>query len=151
MSENAIDSDSTSKPAPETAKSQGGRKEKKAKPAKKARAGNEPAKPKMDATNKKAEVITMMKRAFLGCAVSWSGLLPFSVSIVFSLIDKTSWTCRRNPVFRCQTFRKATGIFGSDTVSVPTREGSCLPRMNREHRRLSPSMGRWHRQACQRL
>jgi hypothetical protein len=64
MSENAIDSENTSKPAPDTAKPKGARKVKKAKPAKKAARGKKPAgKPKTDRTNKKAEVIGMMKRA----------------------------------------------------------------------------------------
>ena len=65
MSENGIDSESISKPAPETAKPKGGRKAgKKAKPAKKAgRAKKTTAKAKADRTNKKAEVIAMMKRA----------------------------------------------------------------------------------------
>jgi len=63
MSENAIESDSISKPAADTAKPEGS-KAKKAKPAKKAARANEPArKLKADGTNKKAEVIAMMKRA----------------------------------------------------------------------------------------
>ena len=60
MSENAIDS---IKPAPETAKPKGARKAKKAKPAKTGRSKKAAAKPKADRTNKKAEVIAMMKRA----------------------------------------------------------------------------------------
>jgi hypothetical protein len=64
MSENTIDSENISKPAPDTAKPKGTRKAKKAKPAKKAGRGKKPAsKPKADRTNKKAEVIAMMKRA----------------------------------------------------------------------------------------
>ena len=65
MSENAIDSENISKPAPDEAKPKGPRKSaKKAKPAKKAgRAKKAAAKPKADRTNKKAEVIAMMKRA----------------------------------------------------------------------------------------
>jgi hypothetical protein len=64
MSENGIDNESTSKPS-EMAKPKGARKAgKKAKPAKKpARAKKAVAKPKADRTNKKAEVIGMMKRA----------------------------------------------------------------------------------------
>jgi hypothetical protein len=64
MSENAIDSEN-SKSAPDTAKPKGARKAgKKAKPAKKAGRGKKPArKPTADGTNKKAEVIAMMKRA----------------------------------------------------------------------------------------
>ena|SRR5437763_381291 len=63
MTENAIDSEN-GKPAPETAKPKGARKAKKAKSAKKAaRAKKAAAKPKTDRTNKKAEVIAMMKRA----------------------------------------------------------------------------------------
>jgi hypothetical protein len=63
--ENAIDSESISKPVPDTAKPEGARKAgKKAKPAKKAaRAKKAGAKPKTDRANKKAEVIEMMKRA----------------------------------------------------------------------------------------
>src|SRR5579859_4424232 len=58
MSENAIDSENMSKPAPDSAKPKGARKPtKKAKPAKKAA-----AKPKADRSNKKAEVIALMKR-----------------------------------------------------------------------------------------
>jgi hypothetical protein len=65
VSENAIDSENMSKLAPETAKPKGARKPtKKAKPAKKApRAKKSASKPKTDGTNKKAEVIAMMKRA----------------------------------------------------------------------------------------
>jgi hypothetical protein len=63
MSENAIDSEN-SKPAPDAAKPKGARKAaKKAKPAKKGAPAKKPAKPKADRTNKKAEVISMMKRA----------------------------------------------------------------------------------------
>ena len=65
MSENAIDSENVSKPAPGTAKPKGARKAgKKAKPTKKASRAKKPAaKPKTDRANKKAEVIEMMKRA----------------------------------------------------------------------------------------
>jgi Protein of unknown function (DUF3489) len=65
MSDYAIDSENTSKPAPDAAKTKGARKAgKKAQPAKKAgRAKKAAAKPKADRTNKKAEVIAMMKRA----------------------------------------------------------------------------------------
>ena len=64
MSENAIDSENTGKPTPDTAKPKGPRKAKRAKPAKKARPAKKRAgKPKPDGTNKKAEVIAMMKRA----------------------------------------------------------------------------------------
>jgi hypothetical protein len=65
MSENVIDSESISKPAPDTAKPKGAHKAgKKAKPAKKtSRAKKAAGKPKVDGTNKKAEVIAMMKRA----------------------------------------------------------------------------------------
>jgi hypothetical protein len=64
MNDNAIDSENISKPA-DTAKPKGSRKPtKKAKPAKKPARGKKPAgKPKTDRTNKKAEVIEMMKRA----------------------------------------------------------------------------------------
>jgi hypothetical protein len=58
MSENGIDSGNTSKPAPDAAKPKGARKAKKAGRAKKVA-----RKPKADGTNKKAEVIAMMKRA----------------------------------------------------------------------------------------
>jgi hypothetical protein len=65
MSENAMDSENTTKQAPDTAKPKGEHKAgKKAKPAKKAaRAKKVAVKPKADRTNKKAEVIEMMKRA----------------------------------------------------------------------------------------
>ena len=65
MSENVIDSENISKPAPDTAKPKGARKPtKKAKAAKKAgRAKKAAAMPKADRANKKAEVIEMMKRA----------------------------------------------------------------------------------------
>ena len=63
MSENVIDS-ANSKPAADAAQPKGARKAKKAKPAKKAgRAKKTAAKPKADRTNKKVEVIAMMKRA----------------------------------------------------------------------------------------
>jgi hypothetical protein len=61
MSENAIDSKDISKPAPDTAKAK--RAVKRAKPTKKAGRANKTAKPKGDGTNKKAEVVAMMKRA----------------------------------------------------------------------------------------
>src|SRR5712675_51318 len=65
MSENAVDSENISKPAPDTAKPKGARKPaKKAKPVKKAGlAKKAAAKPTTDRANKKAEVIAMMKRA----------------------------------------------------------------------------------------
>ena len=64
MSENAIDSHHTSKPASDTAKPKGARKAKRAKAAKKAARPKKPAaNPKTDRANKKAEVIAMMKRA----------------------------------------------------------------------------------------
>ena len=64
MSENGVDSENTSKLAPEAARPKRERKAKKTKPAKKAgRAKKATAKPKADRTNKKAEVIAMMKRA----------------------------------------------------------------------------------------
>jgi hypothetical protein len=64
MSENASESENTSKPTPDTTKPKGARKAKKAKPAKKAGRAKKPAgKPKADRANKKAEVIAMMKRA----------------------------------------------------------------------------------------
>jgi Protein of unknown function (DUF3489) len=65
MSENAIDSENNSKPAPEAAKPKGARKHtKKAKPSKKAGHPKKASgKSKADRTNKKAEVIAMMKRA----------------------------------------------------------------------------------------
>src|SRR5580693_1417574 len=60
----SIDSENTSTPAAEVPATKGQRKAKKAKPAKKASRAKKPAsKPKADRTNKKAEVITMMKRA----------------------------------------------------------------------------------------
>ena len=60
-----IDSENTSKPESEAAAPKGGRKTaKRAKPTKKAgRAKKAASKPKADRTNKKAEVIAMMKRA----------------------------------------------------------------------------------------
>jgi Protein of unknown function (DUF3489) len=62
MSENASEIENTGKPAPETARPKAGRKA--AKPAKKAgKAKAATSKPKADRTNKKAEVIAMMKRA----------------------------------------------------------------------------------------
>ena len=64
MSENAIDSENISKPAPDTAKPKGARKAKKAKPPNKTgRAKKATSKPKADRANKKAEVIATMKRA----------------------------------------------------------------------------------------
>ena len=60
-----IDSENAGKPAPEAVQPKAGRKPAKtAKPAKKGGRGKKPAaKPKVDRTNKKAEVIEMMKRA----------------------------------------------------------------------------------------
>ena len=65
MSENIIDSQSSSKPTADTPKPKGKRKSaKKAKPAKKpARAKKRASQAKTDRTNKKADVIAMMKRA----------------------------------------------------------------------------------------
>jgi hypothetical protein len=64
MSENAIDSENISKPAPDTKPKGAHKAGKKAKPAKKAGRAKKPtSKPKADGTNKKAEVIAMMKRA----------------------------------------------------------------------------------------
>jgi hypothetical protein len=64
MSDNAIDSQNTSKPAPDVAKPKSPRKSKKAKSAKKAGRAKKPtAKPKADRVNKKTEVVAMMKRA----------------------------------------------------------------------------------------
>jgi Protein of unknown function (DUF3489) len=62
MSENVIDS--TSKPAPDTGKPKRERKPgKKAKPAKKVGRAKQASQAKGDRTNKKAELIAMMKRA----------------------------------------------------------------------------------------
>ena len=63
MSGNAIDSENISKPASDPAKPKGARKPKKANSSKKAGRVKRPAKPKEDRSNKKAEVIAMMKRA----------------------------------------------------------------------------------------
>jgi hypothetical protein len=65
MSESAVDTENSSKPAPDTAKPKDTRKAgSKAKPAEKAgRAKKAGGKLKADRTNKKAEVIAMMKRA----------------------------------------------------------------------------------------
>ena len=65
MSENPIDSDSISRPPSDPANPKGKRKPvKKTKTAKKVGLAKKPAgKPKADRTNKKAEVIAMMKRA----------------------------------------------------------------------------------------
>ena len=62
MSENAIDS-TNSKPAADAAKPNGARKAKKAKSAKKPARTKKAAGKTTDRTNKKAEVIAMMKRA----------------------------------------------------------------------------------------
>jgi hypothetical protein len=65
MSENAIDSSNIDKAAPDAAKPKSARKPSgKSKPAKKAgRAKKAVSKPKADRTNKKAEVIALMKRS----------------------------------------------------------------------------------------
>jgi hypothetical protein len=64
MSENAVDSENISKPAPDPATKGARKAAKKTKPAKKARAAKKPtAELKADRVNKKAEVIAMMKRA----------------------------------------------------------------------------------------
>jgi hypothetical protein len=60
----SIDSENTNTPTVEAPATKGARRAKKAKSGKKARAAKKPAsKPKTDRTNKKAEVIAMMKRA----------------------------------------------------------------------------------------
>jgi hypothetical protein len=65
MSESTIDSENTSKPAPDAGKPKGTHKP--VKKAKRAKRGGQPkkaaAKPNADRTNKKADVIAMMKRA----------------------------------------------------------------------------------------
>jgi hypothetical protein len=91
MSENAIDSENISKPAPEQAKPKGARKPgKKAKPAKKAaRAKKATAKPKADRSNKKAEVIAMMncgKGATLPEIVKARGWPPHTVRGFVSIL-----------------------------------------------------------------
>jgi hypothetical protein len=63
MSEDAIDSENTSKPESAAEPAKRGRQAKKAKSPKKARSAKKTAKPKADRTNKKAEVLAMMKRA----------------------------------------------------------------------------------------
>jgi hypothetical protein len=65
MSENAIDSENISKPAPDPAKPKGARKlTKKAKPAKKAGRARKPAgKPRADRANKKAEAFRACTQA----------------------------------------------------------------------------------------
>jgi hypothetical protein len=64
MSENTIDSEKISKPVPQSAKPKGARNAtNKAEPAKKVtRAKKAAGKPKADRTNKKAEVVALMKR-----------------------------------------------------------------------------------------
>ena len=94
MSENAIDSENTSKPAPEAAKPKGARKPaRKAKPAKNtARAKKAAAKPKADRTNKKAEVIAMMKRAkgaTLAEIMKETGWQPHTVRGFVSILGST--------------------------------------------------------------
>jgi len=83
MSENAIDNENISKPAPDAAKPKGARKAaKKAKTAKKAgRAKKVAGKPKADRTNKKAEVIEMMERAKgANHFAALNGLFPLAAS-----------------------------------------------------------------------
>jgi hypothetical protein len=64
MSENAIDSENTSKPAPDTKPNGASEAGGKSKLAKKAgRAKQSSANPKENRTNKKSEVLAMMKRA----------------------------------------------------------------------------------------
>ncbi len=63
MNENAIDKENISKPTPEAAQPKRDRKAKKANAAKKAGRAKKAGKPKADRTNKKAEVIALMKRA----------------------------------------------------------------------------------------
>jgi hypothetical protein len=93
MSENAIDSDNPSKATPDTAKPKGARKAgKKAKPAKKAsRAKKAVGKPNVDRTNKKAEVIEMMKRAkgaTLPEIIKATGWQPHTVRGFVSILGK---------------------------------------------------------------
>jgi hypothetical protein len=88
MSENAIDSvNATPKQAAAKPKRKPG---KKAKPPKKARAAKKPtAKPKADRTNKKAEVIAMMKRAkgaTLGEIMKATGWQPHTVRGFVSIL-----------------------------------------------------------------
>jgi len=91
MSENAIDSENIGKPAPDTAKPKGARKAgKKTKPSKKAgRAKKAASKPKADRTNKKADVIAMMKRAkgaTLGEIMRATGWQPHTVRGFVSIL-----------------------------------------------------------------
>jgi hypothetical protein len=91
MSENGIDTETTSRPALDASKPKGARKPtKKAKPAKKAGRAKKPAaKPKADRTNKKAEVIAMMKRpkgATLAEIVKATGWQPHTVRGFVSIL-----------------------------------------------------------------
>ena len=68
MTSESIESESTGKPAPEAERPKSKRKSTKtARPAKKAGRAKKAAKPKADRTNKKAEVIALMKRAKGAC------------------------------------------------------------------------------------
>jgi hypothetical protein len=86
----SIDSENTSTPAAEAPAMKGQRKAKKAKPAKNVRAAKKPAvKSKRDRSNKKAEVIAMMKRAkgaTLAEIVKATGWQPYTVRGFVSLL-----------------------------------------------------------------
>ena len=88
-----IDSGNTSKPAPDTAKPKGVPKA--AKPVKKAEKAKKPtSKPKADRTNKKAEVIAMMKRAkgaSLPEIMKATGWQPHTVRGVVSILGSKGW------------------------------------------------------------
>jgi hypothetical protein len=97
MTENVIDSENNSKPAPDTTKPKGARKPvKKAKPAKKAgRAKKAAGKPNADRTNKKAEVIAMMKRAkgaTLAEIMKATGWQPHTVRAFVSILGSKGGT-----------------------------------------------------------
>jgi hypothetical protein len=130
MSENAIDSENSSKPAPDTAKPKGARKAKKAKPAKKAgRAKKASVKPKPDRTNKKAEVIALMKR-------SKGATLP-------EIMKATGWhfgvaktnRLRQNPLV---TAARMPIIVGRNVPTALGQMATSWPRTRAQWRRRQP-------------
>jgi hypothetical protein len=92
MSENAIGlANGGSKPESTAPTPKRERKAKKAKPAKKASSSKKPGKPKADRTNKKAEVIAMMKRAkgaTLAEIMKATGWQPHTVRGFISILGK---------------------------------------------------------------
>jgi hypothetical protein len=132
MSENAIDSNNISK-LPDTAKPKGARKAgKKAKGAKKASAAKA-SKPKTDCTNKKAEVIALMKRAkgaTLPEIMKATGWQPHTVRGFVSILSSKGGRRSTRPGMRRANGRTRSGNSVRQLVvqtPPPVQTGAAFP------------------------